>query len=235
MDHFFSSDLVSDQHSPRSRPRMRQILRQSRGLVRSSNLSSRLAPSRFSAATGTRPGQAKRALSANVPAATPAAAEPSVPPPPLEEPPADAPEPVKPPKAEPLPARTITRASREPELADLPADLDILFLPSPRPQADSSDDATQIPSELPPAHILDEALNNLHISLHPQTQHRAAYASTLGHLVEPTLALYCPIEGGDYILDATVAELARSTGAEVLILDAVQLAAGEYGHFGKCE
>ncbi|KAF8078024.1 hypothetical protein FPV67DRAFT_1557446 [Lyophyllum atratum] len=78
----------------------------------------------------------------------------------------------------------------------------------------------------------DDALNKLLITLHPQTQHRATYTSPLGAPTEPTLALYCPIEGGDYIIDATVAELARRTGAEVLVLDAVQLAAGEWGHFG---
>ena len=52
-------------------------------------------------------------------------------------------------------------------------------------------------------------------------------------LVEPALALYCPIEGGDYVLDETVREMARRTGADVVVLDAVQLAAGECGHFGK--
>lgn len=89
------------------------------------------------------------------------------------------------------------------------------------------------PSELPPPEVFEEALHNLHITLHPQTQHRATYASASGPLVEPTLGLYCPIEGGDYIIDATVRELARRTGAEVLVLDAIHLAAGEWGQFGK--
>ncbi|KAJ7452486.1 hypothetical protein B0H11DRAFT_1742113 [Mycena galericulata] len=86
---------------------------------------------------------------------------------------------------------------------------------------------------LPPPEIFDEALHNLHITLHPQTQHRATYPSPIGPLLEPTLALYCPIEGGEYVIDATVRELARRTNAEVLVLDAVQLAAGEWGAFGK--
>ena len=34
------------------------------------------------------------------------------------------------------------------------------------------------------------------------------------------------------MIDATVRELAKRTGAEVLVLDAVQLAAGEWGEFG---
>jgi len=41
------------------------------------------------------------------------------------------------------------------------------------------------------------------------------------------------VEGGEYVLDETVRELARRTGAEVLVIDAVQLAAGEWDHFGK--
>lgn len=86
---------------------------------------------------------------------------------------------------------------------------------------------------MPPPEILEEALNNLHITLHPQTQNRAVYASPQGPPTEPTLALYCPIEGGDYVVDATVRELARRTGSEVVVLDAVQLAAGEWGDFGK--
>ncbi|PSR74167.1 hypothetical protein PHLCEN_2v10123 [Hermanssonia centrifuga] len=74
---------------------------------------------------------------------------------------------------------------------------------------------------------------NLHITLHPFSQHKAAYASPAGPPVEPTLALYCPIEGGDYIIDETIRELGRQAGAEVVVLDSVQLAAGECGHFGK--
>lgn len=71
------------------------------------------------------------------------------------------------------------------------------------------------------------------MAFHPQSQHRGTFASGSGPLVEPSLALYCPIEGGDYIIDETVRELGRQTGAEVVVLDAVQLAAGECGLFGK--
>ncbi|KAA1474931.1 AAA-domain-containing protein [Dentipellis sp. KUC8613] len=88
------------------------------------------------------------------------------------------------------------------------------------------------PSALPPTEIFDEVLNNLYVTLHPQTQNRAAYTTPSGPPVEPTLALYCPIEGGDYIIDATVRELARQTGSDVVVLDAVHLAAGEWGQFG---
>ncbi|KAJ7063235.1 hypothetical protein C8F01DRAFT_1209579 [Mycena amicta] len=123
------------------------------------------------------------------------------------------------------------RAKRKPRLAQVPSkdpesplelpdglELQILWRPDRR--------------SLHPE-IFDDALHNLNITLHPQMQHRATYPSPLGPLLEPTLALYCPIEGGEYVIDATVRELARRTNAEVLVLDAVQLAAGEWGVFGK--
>jgi hypothetical protein len=89
------------------------------------------------------------------------------------------------------------------------------------------------PSTLPPPEVFEEVLNNVYISLHPQTQHKATYATSSGPPVEPTLALYCPIEGGDYVIDDTVRELARRTGSDVVVLDAVHMAAGESGHFGQ--
>ncbi|KAJ2936719.1 hypothetical protein H1R20_g376, partial [Candolleomyces eurysporus] len=124
-------------------------------------------------------------------------------------------------------ARTTT-PTKDTELVELPEDLDIFWLP----EEALSVDATPNP-DLPPPEIFEEALNKLLITLHPQVQHRATYPPDSDPPVEPTLGLYCPIEGGEYIIDATVRELARSTGAEVLVLDSVQLAAGEWGHFGK--
>ncbi|KAJ7905429.1 hypothetical protein B0H14DRAFT_2660239 [Mycena olivaceomarginata] len=125
-----------------------------------------------------------------------------------------------------------TKRRVKPKEPDVPLELpeglaqEILW----RPESDS------LPlnqAALPPPEIFDEVLHNLHLTLHPQTQHRATYLSPLDPLVEPTLALYCPIEGGEYVIDATVRELARRTNAEVLVLDAVHLAAGEWGAFGK--
>lgn len=86
---------------------------------------------------------------------------------------------------------------------------------------------------LPPPEVFEEVLNNVHISLHPQTQHKATYTTSSGPPVEPTLALYCPIEGGNYVIDDTVRELARQTGSDVVVLDTVHMAAGECGHFGQ--
>ncbi|CAE6414221.1 unnamed protein product [Rhizoctonia solani] len=86
---------------------------------------------------------------------------------------------------------------------------------------------------LPPEDMLQDALAQLLVTLQPQTQYRAAYSSNGVPLVEPTLALYCPIEGGDYIIDDTVKELASRVNGDVIVMDAAQLAAGEHGSFGK--
>lgn len=107
----------------------------------------------------------------------------------------------------------------------LPSNLDIIWTPETIKEPS--------PSALPPPEIFQEVMTDLLITLHPQTQHRAIYPSLSSPPVEPTLGLYCPIEGGDYIIDQTVQELARRTDSEVIVLDAVQLAAGEWGAFGK--
>ncbi|KAJ6630739.1 hypothetical protein B0H10DRAFT_1982677 [Mycena sp. CBHHK59/15] len=158
--------------------------------------------------------------------------------PPLLESPSDGPEPppnaANPPESPPpdepeKPKRKTKAIPKDPEIPlELPEGLvlEILWRPESDPGPSNSE-------ALPPPEIFDEALHNLHITLHPQTQHRATYPSPIGPLLEPTLALYCPIEGGEYVVDATVRELARRTNAEVLVLDAVQLAAGEWGAFGK--
>ncbi|KIJ44017.1 hypothetical protein M422DRAFT_169052, partial [Sphaerobolus stellatus SS14] len=106
-----------------------------------------------------------------------------------------------------------------------PPDLNILWTP----------DAihTPLPSALPPPELLQDALVNLLITLHPQTQHRATYSTQDGSPVEPTLGLYCPIEGGEYVIDETVRDLARRARAEVVVLDTIEVAAGEWGAFGK--
>lgn len=112
------------------------------------------------------------------------------------------------------------------ETSSLPPDLNILW---------SLDSPSRASASLPPKDLLDEALDNLLVCLHPQLQRQAQSATHLGPPVEPSLALYCPIEGGDYVLDETVRELGRLTGADVLVLDALQLVGGQWGIFGKGE
>ncbi|KAF8509276.1 hypothetical protein JB92DRAFT_2730503 [Gautieria morchelliformis] len=125
----------------------------------------------------------------------------------------------------PKPRGRSKRSQEKSENAALPPNLNILW---------PFDGAhTPLPSALPPPELLQEALNNLLITLHPQTQHRATYSTQNGSPVEPTLALYCPIEGGEYVLDETVRELARRMRADVVVLDTIEIAAGEWGVFGK--
>jgi hypothetical protein len=101
----------------------------------------------------------------------------------------------------------------------------ILWLPEENPSG---------PEEwLPPEEILQEALGNVNVSLHPRAQHRATYQSASGLPVEPSVTLYCPIEGGTYVIDLTVQELARRINADLLTLDAVDILAGEWGDFGS--
>jgi hypothetical protein len=125
------------------------------------------------------------------------------------------------------PRRRTKLPNTDKDLEPLPSELDIVWT-----TADTKANPPD-PSILPPPDILEEALNNLHIILHPQTQHRAIYTTPTGPPTEPTFALFCPIEGGDYVIDATVRELAHQTNSEVVVLDSVQLAAGEWGLFGK--
>lgn len=118
--------------------------------------------------------------------------------------------------------------------SQLPASLDILWSPEPHPRTSTASDLQNL--DLPPSEIFEDVLDSLHVTLHPQTQHRATYTPQDGSAsstVEPTLALYCPIEGGDYVVDETVKELARRVGADVVVLDCVQLAAGSAGQFGS--
>lgn len=102
-------------------------------------------------------------------------------PPPLESPsdgpppPVNAATPPEPPPEEPEKLRRKPKAaSKEPP--EIPLEfpdglaLEILWRPESDPGPSSQ-------AALPPPEIFDEALHNLHITLHPQTQHRAACAS----------------------------------------------------------
>ena len=156
----------------------------------------------------------------------------SPPPPPPEEP-SESTENTKAWEGEKVVVKRTKRPSKAAEVEkedspSLPTDLNILWAPDSQ-----LDDDNRSLTALPPPEVFHDALTNLVITLHPQTQHRAAYSSQGNGLTEPTLALYCPIEGGDYVVDETVRELARRTYSDVVVLDAVHLAAGEWGAFGK--
>ncbi|KAI0027897.1 hypothetical protein K488DRAFT_60169 [Vararia minispora EC-137] len=90
------------------------------------------------------------------------------------------------------------------------------------------------PYLLPPPEILHAVINHLGTSLLPKTQ-RDALRDVDHSSIEPILALYCPIEGGDYVIDNTVREIARRSKADVVVLDTVHLIAGESGRYGLGE
>ncbi|KAI0928566.1 hypothetical protein AcW1_005770 [Taiwanofungus camphoratus] len=172
------------------------------------------------------PRLSKRASSS----VSPSPVDPDSPPPP------SVPKPDDPPAEDPdeKPKRRTKASTKDTDSSpQLPTGLDHSILWTPEEGLPGPASPATPNNALPPPEIFQEILHNLYITLHPQTQHRAAYVSSTAPLVEPTFALYCPIEGGDYYIDETVRELARQTGAEVVVLDAVQLAAGECGHFGK--
>jgi hypothetical protein len=84
---------------------------------------------------------------------------------------------------------------------------------------------------LPPPEIFNKIFNNVSLSLQQQAQRRASHSIDTP-APEPLLALYCPIEGGDYIIDSTVRELARRSNADVVVLDAIHIAAEGWGRYG---
>jgi hypothetical protein len=208
--------------------RSQALFRQSRSLLKASATSFR------STARSPRPGRPRKeqtTLRTTVRLNKRLASSTTLPPPEDPEAPLpDASEPLSDGAEKPKRTRKSSKDSEAPP--QLPPGLDIIWAPD----SDSSIDLLQsCSSALPPAEIFNEALHNFHIALHPQTQHRATYPSPAGPPSEPTFALYCPIEGGDYVIDETVKELARRTNSEVVVLDSVHLAAGEWGHFGKGE
>jgi hypothetical protein len=56
---------------------------------------------------------------------------------------------------------------------------------------------------------------------------------TANSLPEPVISLYYPHEGCHEILDSMVKSLAMEQGADIVVLDSLQLALGEFGAFGK--
>ena len=50
---------------------------------------------------------------------------------------------------------------------------------------------------------------------------------------EPTLGLFGPIDGGDYVVDDTVKGLTRRVGVDVVELDRVRLIPGSVGPFSS--
>lgn len=114
-----------------------------------------------------------------------------------------------------------------------PHDIPPSLTTSATPGGDPNPSPNVNENALPEPWLLQDAYETLLLALHPQTQHRATYPSSAGSAVEPTLGFYCPLEGGDYVVDATVRNLAKRAKADVVVIDALELSAGEHGRYGK--
>ncbi|CUA67679.1 Peroxisome biogenesis factor 1 [Rhizoctonia solani] len=69
--------------------------------------------------------------------------------------------------------------------------------------------------------------------LDPEIQNRAARSTKGKSISEPTLILYCPIEGGQYVVDATVQALAEKFGADIQVLDLTRLVIEQWSEVWK--
>ena len=59
----------------------------------------------------------------------------------------------------------------------------------------------------------------------PNTARRTVEMEARARFFRIRLALYCPVKGGRCVVGETVRELARRVGADVVVLDCVQLVA----------
>ncbi|KAJ6505595.1 hypothetical protein DFH09DRAFT_885940, partial [Mycena vulgaris] len=50
---------------------------------------------------------------------------------------------------------------------------------------------------------------------------------------EPSICLFTPYEGCHEIIDSMIQSVANRLDADVIVLDALELALGEFGAFGK--
>ncbi|EMD31582.1 hypothetical protein CERSUDRAFT_78034 [Gelatoporia subvermispora B] len=108
---------------------------------------------------------------------------------------------------------------------------DSASLETPEISGRTSTGASHSGSALPPPQVFEGILHNLRITLRQQTQYRATFAPSDGDVVEPTVALYCPIEGGTVYIDEAVQELSRLVDADLVTVDAAQLVAEECEQF----
>jgi hypothetical protein len=86
-----------------------------------------------------------------------------------------------------------------------------------------------LPTEENLAVIQASVVDALHVSkrLHSASQHEGMNAA-----LEPVVGVYCPLEGGTYVLDVAIEEVASRVGAELVTLDAIELAAEGKGSLG---
>lgn len=128
------------------------------------------------------------------------------------------------------PRRRTTPAEAEETIPMYPVDVRLLQSLSYNRMMDQ----WPVSSRSPSRDALDDAYSKLLVALNHRTQVLALPRPDAEQSIpEPTIALYCPMEGGNYVLDETVQELSRMLSANVVTLDVAQLAAGESGAYGK--
>ncbi|KAG8699758.1 hypothetical protein FRC11_013489, partial [Ceratobasidium sp. 423] len=89
-----------------------------------------------------------------------------------------------------------------------------------------------VQSNLPLASLLDDAQALLSYILNSSVaQFETAEPKWGTEANESSLILYCPIEGGEAVIDVTVHELARRVNAIVKTIDIVQLINGQRAGF----
>ncbi|KAG8696283.1 hypothetical protein FRC11_000829, partial [Ceratobasidium sp. 423] len=98
-------------------------------------------------------------------------------------------------------------------------------------------------SWLPPQYAVDDALAKLLLTFKSTSVNGPKAIPSVGSprskkdtRDSQSLMIYCPLEGGErlkYVIDATVKELARRTGAQTLVIDPAHIAAGKWGSFGE--
>ncbi|KDN33481.1 hypothetical protein RSAG8_13427, partial [Rhizoctonia solani AG-8 WAC10335] len=86
---------------------------------------------------------------------------------------------------------------------------------------------------LPPASLIEDAHTQLTLIFNSPTPQCPTDPKCDTPTNQSSLVLYCPIEGGERIIDATVQELARRVGAAVTTIDVVQQINEQAGSFWK--
>jgi hypothetical protein len=91
------------------------------------------------------------------------------------------------------------------------------------------------PTLLFPAALVKEiqAVASFAFSEATEAQTTPGPTSELDFPIERTITLTCPHEGGNLVIDSMVKAVAEKHRADVLVLDALELAAGELGALGE--
>jgi hypothetical protein len=145
------------------------------------------------------------------------------------------------PEAANVPETTVL-GSALPDPISLPERFAEHFLWSPREPLKDSISADGAPEPSPPYTytVSDELLAQVQAIVSYNFTHASRPADTVqskGAAVEiaseRSITLYCPHRGGQPVIDSVIKTVAARERADVLVLDALELAAGKYGVFGE--